>query len=193
MLIASSFPGTKIVRIGLLWLSVMAVISFSSGLIYLTAQQVLRQSANDPQIQMAEDTAVSLSQGTNPQSLVETGPVVDMKNSLAAYLMAFDEQGQLLASSTRLNGANPVVPRGVFSEVRQKGAARFTWQPESGVRSAAVMVHFGGTHPGFVLAGRSLREVENREDQILMLVGVAWLGALVASIVTSGVFYLIFA
>ncbi len=31
-----------------------------------------------------------------------------------------------------------------------------------GVRNAVVVVRYGGEHPGFVLAGRSLREVEQR-------------------------------
>jgi hypothetical protein len=44
---------------------------------------------------------------------------------------------------------------------------RITWQPAPGVRVAAVIVPYGGQQPGFVLAGRSLRLVEQREDALL--------------------------
>ena len=42
-----------------------------------------------------------------------------------------------------------------------------TWQPREGVRVATVTARWGG---GTVMAGRSLREVERREDQALLLV-----------------------
>ena len=171
------------------WAAFMVVITFLSGLVYITAQQILRHSANDPQIQLAEDSAASLSQGQNPQAVLPANQI-NMENSLAPYVIIFDEKGQPVASSAQLDGTTPVVPGGVFEYTRQTGEDRFTWQPKTGVRSAAVMAHFGGASPGFVLAGRSLREVEVREDQLLKLVGVAWLGFLVFSAVSAGVIYL---
>ena len=41
----------------------------------------------------------------------------------------------------------------------RRGEDRLTWQPEPGVRSATVVVHYQGAQAGFVMAGRSLREV----------------------------------
>jgi hypothetical protein len=176
-------------RILFYWAAFMVVITFLSGLVYITAQQLLRHSANDPQIQLAEDSAASLTQGQKPQAVLPANQI-NMENSLAPYVIIFDEKGQPVASSAQLDGATPVVPGGVFDYTRQTGEDRFTWQPKAGVRSAAVMTHFGGASPGFVLAGRSLREVEVREDQLLKLVGAAWLGFLVFSAVSAGLIYL---
>jgi hypothetical protein len=46
------------------WLPLAALTTALCGLVYLAVQQALRQAANDPQIQMAEDAAYILSQGT---------------------------------------------------------------------------------------------------------------------------------
>lgn len=81
------------------------------------------------------------------------------------------------------------MPQGVLDSAQQHGQNRVTWQPEPRVRSAAVTVPFGGAQPGYVLAGRSLREVEQREDNLLLLAllgGLITLGAtLVATVIVN--------
>jgi CHASE2 domain-containing sensor protein len=52
-----------------------------------------------------------------------------------------------------------------------------TWQPREGVRIAAVVVSWQG---GTVLAGRSLAQVEIRENNALLIAVAAWLATLVA-------------
>lgn len=143
-------------------------------LVSVAVQQDLRQSANDPQIQMAEDLAADLSRGTDPHT---AAPVrrVNIAWSLAPFIIVFDEAGKPTASSAELDGHVPIVPSGVFEFVRRHGEERLTWQPRQGVRIAAVLVRYGGPHPGFVLAGRSLREVERREDALRNHVAMAWL------------------
>lgn len=54
---------------------------------------------------------------------------------------------------------------------------------EPGVRSAAVVVSVSGGQGGFVLAGRSLREVEKRVDQLTQQVGAAWLASMLVTLV----------
>ena len=57
-----------------------------------------------------------------------------------------------------------------------------TWQPESGVRSAIVVKSYPG---GYVLAGRSLQSVEQREtslEQLLFIGGLATLALTFAAI-----------
>ena len=73
---------------------------------------------------------------------------------------------------------------------RQRGENRFTWQPGPGLRYAAVLDHFGGAQPGFVLAARSLREVESRSDQLLTLAVAAAAASLLLTLaaVTLGEF-----
>ena len=162
------------------------VITLFSGMLYVAAQQVLRQSANDPQIQMAEDAATTLASGKAVESVVPAS-LVDIAASLAPYLVVYDDAGKPVAASGLLHNQMPALPPGVFDYARQKGEDRITWQPEPGVRGAAVVTRVDGSRPGFVLAGRSLREVESRETNIEMLVGLGWLVTLLAAFIAVSI------
>jgi len=87
----------------------------------------------------------------------------------------------------RLNGRVPVPPPGVFAATRNVPEQRLTWQPTPGVRSAIVIRHYGGSSPGFVLAGRSLREVEQRIARLIGIVTIMWAGALAFLLVYFGI------
>jgi hypothetical protein len=67
--------------------------------------------------------------------------------------------------------------------VRSHGEDRVSWQPEPGVRIAAVIIRYQGAQSGFVLAGRSLREVEVREDNAEAYAGAAWVVTLAATLI----------
>lgn len=160
------------------WTPIAVVIIALSGIVYLAVQQNIRSSANDPQIQMAEDAAVLLENGKSPESLIPANEV-DISKSLAPYIIIFDDSGKGVASQAILDNRIPIPPPGVFEYTKVKNKDIFTWQPKPGVRSAAVIVHFNGAKPGFVLAGRSLREIEKREDNLLKIVAAAGAGALI--------------
>jgi len=165
-----------------------AIVTGLSGLLYAAVQQDLRQSANDPQIQMAEDTAAKLADGQQVQNVVPAEKV-DIANSLAPYIIVFDATGKPIASSVQLNGQTPTIPSGVFDYVRQNGEDRITWQPQSGVRSAIVVTQFKGPNSGFVLAGRSLREVEIREDDIMHLILLGWIAILLVTLLATAILF----
>jgi hypothetical protein len=169
-------------RAFLYWLPIAFCATALAGLVYVAVQQSYRQGANDPQIQMAEDAAAQIEAGQQPGTVVGSS-TVDMARSLAPYLIVYDEAGHVQAASVQLNGQVPSIPAGVLAAARQSGENRLSWQPQEGVRSAAVVTYFGGSHPGFVLAGRSLREVEDRESQLTQMVGLAWVVGLVGSFV----------
>ncbi len=158
------------------------IITLLSGLLYATVQQVLRMNANDPQIQIAEDAATALASGKSVDSVVPNTQI-DIATSLAPYVIVFDNSGKAIASSGLLHNQLPTLPSGVFDYVRQNGEDRITWQPEPGVRSATVVTRYGGAQPGFVMAGRSLRESENRTDQLGVIIGFGWLGTLLGALV----------
>jgi hypothetical protein len=153
------------------WLPIAIATAGLCGLVYLTVQQSLRMSANDPQIQMAQDAASALDGGASVDSIVPANKV-ELAASLAPFIMVFDDSGNVLASSATLHGSIPVYPSGVLDYTRQNGEDRVTWQPENGVRMATVVVRFD---KGFVLAGRSLREVEIRESNLEKISGLALL------------------
>jgi hypothetical protein len=161
------------------WLPLAIATAGLCGLVYLTVQQSLRMGANDPQIQLAEDAASSLNAGASVESVVPSTKV-EIADSLAPFMIVFDDSGNVQASSATLHGAVPVYPSGVLDYTRQKGQDRVTWQPEVGVRMATVVV---GYKNGFVMAGRSLREVENRETTTEQISGLAMLAIWIATFV----------
>jgi hypothetical protein len=159
----------------LVWVPIAVALTGVCGVVYASVQQNLRQGANDPQIQMAEDAAASLSGGATPASVV-TSAHVDLGTSLQTYVMVFDRSARVVASSASLHGETPPFPTSVLENAR--GQDRLTWQPEAGVRSAVVVQPW---QDGYVVVGRSLRLVEERESKALLIAGVAWLVTLGAS------------
>lgn len=170
------------------WLLVAIVVSGLCFLAYGLLQQDLRLNANDPQIQMAEDAAAQLARGQSVQAVVPANKV-DIASSLAPYMIVFDANGKPIASSAVLNGQTPTVPAGVFDSVRQGNEDRITWQPQPSVRSAIVVTQFKGTTSGFVLAGRSLREVEIRESTMQQITLILWLVLLVVTFAATALLF----
>ena len=164
------------------WLPLAGVATALCGLVYVAVQQVLRQNADDPQIQMAQDTANALAGGATLESVVPTAEI-DVSRNLAPFLIVYNQQGVAMASSGLLHGETPQLPPGVLDFAGNNGEDRVTWQPEPGVRIAAVVVPIlESTKGGFALAGRSLREVEARESQVVMEAGAALIATLVATL-----------
>lgn len=160
----------------------IVVITLFSGLVYVAVQQVLRTGANDPQIAMAEDIAIALTEGQSIEAVLPRSQI-DIAQSLAPYVVVFDDAGRAVASSGLLHNKMPTLPPGVLEYVRQNGQDRITWQPELGVRSAITVMQYGGSRPGFVMAGRSLEEVEKRVTQLEMIIGMGWLGICGAALI----------
>lgn len=167
-----------------IWIPLAVVITLLSGFLFSLQQQNIRTSANDPQIQMVEDAANALNAGKDPQTLVNAIPV-DLSKSLSPYLIIFNDLGQPVASSAQLEGRTPVPPPGVFTYTKEHGEDRITWQPKPWIRSAAVIKRFDAGRGGFVLAGRSLREVESRTQNLLYLAAAGWGFSLLVTLILS--------
>jgi hypothetical protein len=163
------------------FLPVAVLATLCCGLVYAADQQDLRSGANDPQIQMAQDAASALDAGAQPTSLVSVSRV-DVAHSLAPFLVIFDSSGRVLATDGQLDGHDPIPPSGVLASAANNPPDIVTWQPRGGVRIAAVVVLWQG---GTVLAGRSLAQVEIREDNALLIALAAWLAMLVALALAS--------
>lgn len=162
------------------WVQLAALATATSLLIYLAVQQVGRQTANDPQLQVARDAAAALAGGETAASVAD-GPQVDIGRSLAPWITVVDEKNAIVSSSGRLHGNTRTVPVGVLDHARQSGEERVTWQPEPGVRMATVVVH--NRTGGFVVAGRSLEESEARTAAYGRLILYAWFATLVGLLV----------
>jgi hypothetical protein len=161
------------------WLPFIVVISAFCLLNYATVQQSMRQGLNDPQIQMAWDTAYALEHGKTIEEVIPV-ETVDMDRSLTPFYIIFNLAEQPVAASGVLNNSLQTVPDGVLDFAREKGENRLTWQPQPGTRIAAVIVPY---KDGFVLAGRNMREVEAREAQVGQFAGITWLLAMFATFV----------
>ncbi len=169
----------------LAWLPIITTVTILAGLIYVGVQQSYRQLANDPQIQLSEDFANNLADGQKPSSLIPTAKV-DLASSLDPYIIIYDDNGKVLASMADLNGQTPPIPKGVFDYTKSHNQDRLTWQPAKGVRSAIVVTRYTSSgQSGYVVAGRSLREIEVREDQLLKLVVAAWFVGLVLTFIET--------
>ena len=164
------------------WLPFALIATCLSGLVYVAVQQVFRQSANDPQIEIAEESAAVLATGQPPQ-MFGTNSSIDISKSLSPFVIAYNEEGKAISGTGSLNGSLPVPPIGVLIASKKNGENRLTWQPQPGVRIAAIIVHYGGDKPGYVLVGKSLREIEKRESTLMLYVFISWITALISTFI----------
>lgn len=164
------------------WIPLAVAVTILCGLVYATVQQNYRQSANDPQIQIVEDVIAAIAGGQKPEEMLGTNTKTDISKSLAVFVIIYDTAGKPIASTAQLDGKDPVVPKGVLDHAKSKGENRISWQSKDGVRSAIVVKPFEGATSGFVLVGRSLREIEQRENQLTMMIGIALAISLVATL-----------
>lgn len=144
--------------------------------IYGTVQHVVRMSANNPQVEIAEDVTSALNNGAQPSDITGSSTQSDMANSLAAFVIIYDTNGNSAGATAQLDNAVPKLPSGVLDNVKNHGEERITWQPKPGVRIAAVVTSYKN---GFVLAGVNLREVEKTERDTLIIAAaglvLAWI------------------
>jgi hypothetical protein len=169
----------RVVRV---WLPIAVAATCLAGVVEVTVQQSYRNGADDPQIQLAQDGAARLDAGAAPAALA-TSPTVDAEMSLAPFVSVVGADDAMLASGATLGGSAPKPPAGVLATVRSAGRDRVTWQPRSGVRIA--LVGFPAHDGRVVIAGRNLREVEAREDDLVRLVAIGWAVALVAALLAT--------
>ena len=137
----------KLPLILVIWVPIVVVMTGACGLVYAAVQQSIRQSANDPQIQMAEDLADALARGSTPESVLPNGHV-DIARSLAPFIVVVNDSGEIVATSGLLHGQPLRLPAGVLDNVRLHGESRLTLQPEPSVRIASVIVRSSGPTPG---------------------------------------------
>lgn len=157
----------------------LIVSSVALGTLYAVVHQVVRQSADDPQVQIAQDTAHRLMIDSE-YVLPAMYDRVDMDVDLAPFVIVFDDEAEVMSTTGYMDRRTPVPPLTVFEHAREDGEYRFTWEPAPQVRIAAVLVRYEGARDGYVLSGRSLRETDERLSTMLTIIVSAWI--VVASI-----------
>ena len=158
-------------------------------LAYGVTQQTLRHLADDPQRQIAQDDAAALMAGSSPVAIVPSS-TIDLRGSLAPFVIIFDQSGNPIVSSGKLDGATPAPPKGVFADAAQWGEDRVTWEPQSGVRIATIIVPYSSSAgSGYVLAGRSLNEIDEYENQAFSIAAAAWLCTVIGGAILSWILF----
>lgn len=158
--------------------AVVVVLTILFGTVYGTGQQILRLSANDPQIQLAHEVAGQLNDGTQVEDVVGAYKV-NIAQSLSSFVIVYDKNGNAVGGTGYLDGTRPKVPIGVLKTADSQSDNRITWQPQKDVRVASVTV---AAKNYYVLAGRSLREVEVREQKIFQIALSGWVAALLITV-----------
>ena len=167
-------------RVARWWLPIAVAVTALSALTYLAVQQSYRNGLDDPQVQLAQDGAARLDAGAPPDSLV-TSPTIEARDSLAPFVAVFGADDALLATGATIAAMPPRPPAGVLAAARSAGRDRVTWQPRPDVRIATVS--FAAKDGRVVLAGRNMREVEARVDDLTKITALAWVATLVALLV----------
>jgi hypothetical protein len=166
------------------WLPIGLAVTMLCGISYILVQQVYRQDANDPQIQLAEDGARAIEGGALPLAVAGNGGI-DPSQSLAPFVIVTDANGKVVASSAKLGAAAPVPLKGMLDAAKASGELRETWQPRVDARIASVIVPVSGGTKGYVLAGRSLRAVEDRIDTLMPMIAFGWAATMLATLAAA--------
>lgn len=171
------------------WVPLAVATTLVCILMYVTLEQSYRSALNDPQIQIAEDAALRIVAGANPQTLV-TKESVDIAASLSPWLAVYDAAGTPVVSTGLLDGDMPRLPSSVFEDLRSRSIeqsagyalakeSRISWEPMPDVRQAIVIVE-AADH--FVVSGRSMREADDRIWQMETTIAFGWVITLLATL-----------
>lgn len=168
------------------WPPLSVAIVFIYCFMYYVMQQYIRLSANELPARYANDIAEKLKTGMPPSQAINDMAQVDMEKSLSPFVIILDNSGKCLCGTAILHGACPTPPHGALTYAKQHGDNRITWQPEQGLRNAAIIMPCDimlqdHTEHGYVLAGRSMRETEQRLHFLLMQIFAGIIVTLIAT------------
>ncbi|MCM2532997.1 hypothetical protein NDK43_12115 [Neobacillus pocheonensis] len=169
----------------LIWIIAMFFITFTCTVTYLVTQQALRLGANAIPAMLAKDTAIHLQGGLNPAASIPANKV-DASQSDEGFVMIYDKNKNLIATSGTMKTKDPQYPKGVLEYVSKNGEDRVTWQTLNGLRFATVAIK---TDNYYIVGARSLFEIENIIEHITQLVMYIWLACLIGSAMAMLVIY----
>ena len=156
--------------------SVIAVgfVTLFSVMVYGTAQQMLRMSANYVPLQLATDAVNKLNSGVLPRSLVLPANI-EISKSLYPFVIILDQNKKVIVTSATLDGEVPTIPAGTFDYVAKRGQDKVTWQPYPGVREALVIDKYSnGSISGYVVTGGTLKLTEDTIDKLGRDILIGW-------------------
>ena len=156
------------------WIIGVVVATLTLGTVYVVAQQLERQGADEVGAQLSTQVASDLTSGST--ATLDGLPRVDLAASLAPFVVVYDSGGHPIAGNGYLDGHLAAPPAGVIRAAASDGSNHVTWQPRPGLRFATVEVRSGDR---VVMGAQSLIPTEQRIDRLGMLVTLAWIGTMV--------------
>lgn len=153
------------------WLVGALVLTITLAAVYLTAQQLDRQGADEQPQRLASQLA-SLDEIPDAAAADR----VDLASSQAVFYIVYDASGAPESGTGYLDGDLAQVPAGVITTAAEQGENSVTWQPRDGLRFATVELRDGDR---VVLAGQSLAPSETRTENIGTLLLLGWVAGLV--------------
>jgi hypothetical protein len=163
------------------WIVGAIVLTIAFAAIYVVAQQLDRQGADEAPARLASQVAAQLDDGVLAE--VDDADRVDLERSLAPFYVVYGESGSPESGSGYLDGELAQVPAGVIETAVQKESNGVSWEPRPGLRFATIEVVADGK---VVLAGQSLVPSESRTEQFGILLLLGWVVGL--AILAAGAF-----
>ncbi len=157
------------------------------GMTFLGIAGLLRTNANQPQIDLAGVAVADITSGSPVFSVIPQ-TVVDFSQSLEPFMIIYDGTGSPLTGNGSMNGQVPSPSLEVLQKSSAHGESQITWQPRNGVRIAAVIRPIAGSISGYILTGRSLQEVEQKTDRLLIITLCAYAGTLLLAFIPLYIF-----
>ena len=142
-------------------------------LVYAVAQQQYRTSANDPQVQIANELCSYLEQGKSIDAFF-AGDTIDLNTSLLPFTVLYNADGKPVRTTALLNKQPPQLPAGVLQTAALQKENRVTWQPQPGIKMATVIKRVNLPVTAYVMCGRSLYETEQRTSNLIRMISLAW-------------------
>lgn len=164
------------------WLRVVGVATIVLLGAYTLVQQSTRLSANDLPLQTAQIAKGELQAGWSTNDVLKSvSPIsTDLKTDNTVFAIVTDSNQKMLVSSAVLDGQVTLPPAGTFDVAKNKGVDKFTWQPETSVRLATVILPYQAKNTsGFVVTGQSLKPYEDRINTYGWITLAAWVGVVI--------------
>ncbi len=166
-------------------------VTLISIMVYGTAQQMLRMSANYVPLQLSSDAVNKLNSGVSPRALMLPAST-ELSKSLYPFVIILDQNKKVIVTSATLDGEVPAIPQRTFDWVVRNGQDKVTWQPYPGIREALVVDKYSnGSISGYVVTGGTLKLTEDTIDKLGRNILIGWF-VINAFAVASITFFTIF-
>jgi sensor histidine kinase regulating citrate/malate metabolism len=161
-----------------IWLAVVGSATLVLGAAYALTQQSTRLAVDDLPLATAQSVKHQLENSASASEVVPQTKT-NLKEDSTVFVIVTDKSQQILASSAQINGKTPLPPKGVFDFTAVHSKDQITWAI-GGARLAITVLNYDSPqNSGYIIAGQSLSQAEDRINTYGMIALVAWIVMLV--------------